>query len=107
RQPNYKALLTNRYETIKREIGKIDGVEDVKAGAFSFSTGANSTSGFNYKGSPNIQAQNMAVDFGMLEMMKIKVLEGRGLSENFASDTINSVLVNETTVKMMNEKDPI
>src|SRR5690606_10794875 len=79
KEPDYLELIGTRYETIKNEIGKIDGVEGVKTGAFSFSSGANSTSGFSYKGSPNIQAQNLAVDFGMLEMMEIKIKSGRGL----------------------------
>jgi putative ABC transport system permease protein len=49
----------------------------------------------------------MGVDFGMLEMMQIQIKEGRSLSEKFASDTINSMLVNETALKEMGEKNPI
>ena len=107
REAGYQQKLATRYEMIKREVSKIDGVEQMSAGAFSFSTGATSSSGFNYKGGPNIQAQNMAIDFGMLEIMNIKINEGRGLSAKFSSDTINAVLVNETTVAQMNEKNPI
>ena len=49
----------------------------------------------------------MAIDFGMLEMMKVNVKEGRLFSEKYASDTINSIMINETALKMMNEKNPI
>ncbi|HEX8563683.1 MAG TPA: ABC transporter permease [Flavobacterium sp.] len=107
KQPDYKQKLFSRYEMLKQEVGKIDGVESISAGAFSFSNGASSSSGFTYKGGANIQAQNMAVDFGLLEMMKIKIKQGRGLSPQFASDTTDAVLINETTAKMMNEANPI
>ena len=43
----------------------------------------------------------------MLEMMKIGMAQGRYLNPKIASDTINSMMVNETALKMMNEKNPI
>ncbi|WP_159799475.1 ABC transporter permease [Flavobacterium sp. MK4S-17] len=104
---NYQEKLFNRYYTIKRELSKIKGVQQVTTGAFDFGNGANSSSGFKYKDVNNIQGQNMAVDFGMLEMMQIKIVKGRGFSEKYALDTVNSVMVNETALKMMKEKDPI
>ncbi|WP_296144633.1 ABC transporter permease, partial [uncultured Flavobacterium sp.] len=107
KEKDYKQKVYNRYNMIKAEISKIKGVEQVATGAFSFGTGQGSTSGFSYKNSDNIQGKNMGVDFGMLEMMQIKIKEGRGLSEKFSSDTINSVLINETTLKAMGEKAPL
>ncbi len=103
---NYLQKLFNRYETIKQELGKIKGVKQVSTGAFKFGNGATSSSSFNYNGI-NIQGQNMAVDFGMLQMMQIQLKEGRLFDEKFASDTINSMMINETVQKMMNEKNPI
>jgi putative ABC transport system permease protein len=49
----------------------------------------------------------MAIDFEMFDMMQIKMAKGRALSEKFASDTIDAVLVNEVAMKMMNESDPL
>ncbi|RZK12439.1 MAG: ABC transporter permease [Flavobacterium sp.] len=95
-------VIYNRYLTIKQEISKIKGVEEVSAGAFTFGHGINSSSGFKYK-DINIQGQNMAVDFEMLDMMQIKIIKGRQLSAKFASDTINSMLINKTAMKMMND----
>lgn len=106
REDNYKKKIYNRYNMIKAEISKIKGVEQVATGAFSFGSANGSTSGFSYNEIP-IQARNMGVDFGMLEMMQIKLKEGRMLSEKFASDTLTSMLVNETALKMMGEKSPI
>lgn len=106
REKDYLIKLTNRYNLIKAEISKIKGVAQVATGAFAFGSTNGSTSSFEYKEN-TIQGRNMGVDFGMLEMMQIQLKEGRFLSDKIASDTINSMLINETTLKMMNEKNPI
>lgn len=98
--------IYKKYELIKQELSKIKGVEGVSTGAFDFGNDSNSSSSFSYEG-VDIQGQNMAVDFGMLDMMKIKVLKGRNLSSKFASDTINSMMINEATARLMNEKNPV
>ncbi|MFL9844521.1 ABC transporter permease [Flavobacterium rhizosphaerae] len=99
-------IIYNNYRLVYDELKKIKGVEKVSGAAFSFGSGSDSSSSFSYKDN-TIQSQNMAIDFDMLEMMDIKMAMGRQLSENFSSDTINNMLVNETAVKMMNEKNPI
>jgi len=106
KEKGYEKKIFDRYNMVKSEISKIKGVEQVATGAFSFGNGSGSSSSFQYKNA-NIQSQNMGVDFGMLEMMQIKIKEGRSLSEKFASDTINSMLINEVSMKMMGEKKPI
>ena len=99
-------ILFNRYNTFKQELIKIKGVEQASSGTFEFGGGANTSSKAIYKGA-TIQGKNMAVDFDMLEMMQIKVTKGRSLNEKFASDTINSLMVNEAALKIMKEKNPI
>jgi putative ABC transport system permease protein len=80
----------------------------LSTGAFEFGSGNRiQLLDFEYKGSENIQARNMGVDFGMLEMMQIQLKEGRYLSEKLASDTISTMLVNETAMKQMKEKNLI
>ncbi|RKS01422.1 ABC transporter permease [Flavobacterium sp. 102] len=106
REKDYMKKLFSRYYTIKNEVSKIKGVEQVSTGSFSFGGDSSSSSSFEYN-EVTIQGQNMGIDFGMLEMMKIQLKEGRYLSDKFASDTINAMLVNETTLKMMKEKNPI
>ncbi|MDO5607765.1 MAG: ABC transporter permease [Capnocytophaga sp.] len=103
---NNSREIYERYETVKQELLKINGVEGVGTGPFTFGSGANSSSGFGYQGTM-IQAQNIAVDFDMLDLLKIKVTEGRNLNPDFASDTVTSMLINETTRRLMGEKDPI
>lgn len=98
--------ILQKFSNIKHELLAVNGVEKVSAGAFTFGNGSVNSSGFNY-GEIFLQPESMSLDFGMLEMMKIRIKEGRDLSEKFASDTISSVLLNETAIKMMREKAPI
>jgi putative ABC transport system permease protein len=98
--------LFKRYQTIKQEITNIKGVSQVTTGAFSFGKSNNSSSSFSYH-NVNIQGQNMAVDFGMLEMLKIKLAQGRYFNNRISSDTIDAMMVNETALKLMKEKNPI
>jgi putative ABC transport system permease protein len=105
-EKNFIQKIFNRYTTIKNEISKIKGVEQVTTGAFRFGGGNDSSSSFSYHGA-NIQGQNIGIDFGMLEMMKIQMIQGRYLDPKIASDTINSMMVNEAALKIMNEKKPI
>jgi putative ABC transport system permease protein len=106
KEKNAEQKIYDRYVTIRNEIYKIKGVEQVSTGAFRFGGGNDSSSSFSYK-EINIQGQNIAIDFGMLEMMKIKMAQGRYLDPKITSDTINSMMVNETALKMMKEKDPL
>ena len=103
---NSDRLIFNNYSLVKNEISKIKGVKQVTTGAFKFGGGNDASSSFSHNGS-NIQAQTIALDFGFLEMMKIEMAQGRYLNANFASDTINAMMVNESALKLMKEKNPI
>lgn len=105
-EKNPEQKIFNSYTTIKNELSKIKGVEQVTTGAFKFGGGNDSSSSFDYKGI-NISGQNIPVDFGFLEMMKIQMVQGRYLDPKIASDTMNSMMVNETALQLMNEKNPI
>jgi putative ABC transport system permease protein len=103
---NVSEKLFTRYQTLKQEISKIKGVSQVTTGAFSFGTSNNSSSSFTYH-DVNVQGQNMAVDYGMLEMLKIKMAQGRYFDRRISSDSIDAIMVNETALKLMKEKNPI
>lgn len=96
----------DRYMTIKNQILKIKGVKQVAGGAFMFGNGAPTTISYHYK-DINVDGDNIPIDFGMLEMMQIKMAKGRYFDPKYAQDTINSMLINETALKLLNEKDPI
>jgi putative ABC transport system permease protein len=98
--------IYNKYTTIKQELAKIKGVEQSSTGLVSFDGSDDSLGGVLYK-DELFKERTIAVDYGMLEMMKIKVIKGRGLEKKYASDTITSVLINETAQKLMSMKEPI
>ncbi|MDI1255454.1 MAG: ABC transporter permease [Flavobacterium sp.] len=107
REEGIKVRLLERYTTIRRELLKIDGIDQVGTGSFSLGSNSSfSSSSFEYHGQ-TIQSQNMGVDFSMLNMLGVTIVKGRNLSEKFATDSINSVLVNETAAKMMHEKNVV
>ncbi len=94
------------FEMIRNELLKIKGVQEVSAGNFSFGYGGYFTTVFDYQ-DKDVEVENMSMEFGLLDLMNIKMAEGRKLSKNYASDTINSVLINKAAAKMMDEKNPI
>jgi putative ABC transport system permease protein len=95
-----------RYNIIKSQLQHIKGVQQVAGGGFVFGNGAKSVISYHYK-DKNIDGNNVPIDFGLLEMMKIKIIKGRYLSPKFAQDTVASMLINETALKLLNEKNPI
>lgn len=96
----------DKYLTIKSELLKIKGVKEVAGGTLGFGNGISSTISYTYK-DEIINGQNLALDFGMLELMDIRLKEGRFLNANFTSDTIDNMLINETAMKLMKENNPI
>lgn len=98
--------IYNKYSTIKQELAKIKGVEQSSTGLVSFDGSDDSLGGVLYK-EELFKGRTIAVDYDLLEMMKIKVIKGRGLDKKYATDTITSVLINETAQKLMSMKDPI
>lgn len=95
-----------KYNGIKNELLRIKGVKQVSGGGFILGSGAKSVISYHHK-DINIDGNNIPVDFGLLEMMKIKIVKGRYLSPEYSQDTISSMLINETALKLLNEKDPI
>lgn len=98
--------IFNRYNTIKEELSKIKGVDKVSTGLLSFNGTDNSSAPVWYQ-EQLFKQKAIGVDFGMFDLMKIKVVKGRDFDRKLASDTTNSVLINETALKLMNIKDPI
>ncbi|RYJ51215.1 ABC transporter permease [Flavobacterium petrolei] len=98
--------IYNKYSTIKQELAKIKGVEQASTGLISFDGSDDSLGGVLYN-DELFKARTIAVDFGIFEMMKIEVVKGRSLDQKHASDTITSVVINETAQKLMNMKEPI
>ncbi|MFH6994993.1 ABC transporter permease [Flavobacterium sp. FlaQc-48] len=96
----------DRYRIIKNQLLHIKGVKEVSGGGFTLGNGSKSIISYHYK-DINVDGNNVPVDFGLLEMLKIKMVKGRYFDPKFAQDTINTMLINETALKLLNEKDPI
>ncbi|WP_116787719.1 ABC transporter permease [Flavobacterium psychrotrophum] len=96
----------NKYLSIKSALQNIKGVQQVAGGTIHFGEGASTTIEYRYK-DERISGDNMSIDFGLTEMMNIKLKEGRFLSEKFASDTIDNIVLNEAAVKLMKVKSAV
>ena len=98
--------IYNKYSTIKQELSKIDGVNAISTGLISFDGSNNAIVPVLYN-DELFKERGIAVDFGIFEMLNVKVTNGRNFDLKIASDTINSVMVNETALKLMKIKKPI
>lgn len=54
-----------------------------------------------------VDTKFIPVDYGHLEMLKIKMKNGRSFSKKFASDSLTAMIINETAAKRLGLKDPI
>ncbi|NDP22991.1 MAG: FtsX-like permease family protein [Paludibacter sp.] len=95
-----------RYTSVKNKLLNIKGIKRVAGGAFEFGEGAPIVTTYNFN-DVSVDGNNIPVDFGMLEMMQIKMVKGRYLNSKFANDTINNILINETAMKMLKDENPI
>lgn len=98
--------IFNRYKTIKEELYKIKGVDKVSTGLISFDGTTDDLWPVWYK-EELFKQTAIGLDYELLDLLKIKIVKGRNLNPKFASDTVNSVLINETSLKLMNLKDPL
>jgi putative ABC transport system permease protein len=104
----------------KNEIKQLTGVKEVTA-SDGFLPNGFSTSRMNVKGSTKEQQINfISVDYNFLDVMDIKIKEGRGFSTKFLGDTLNngipggpleqnigSIIINETAAKEFNLSSPV
>ena len=87
-----------KYERLKNELRKIQGVTDVSYGEAVPGNGRSSNSNMDYK-DKSIQAQHGSMDYNYLKFINVKLKKGRWLDSKLASDTISNVLVNEAFVR--------
>ncbi|CAH0334726.1 hypothetical protein FVB9288_00331 [Flavobacterium sp. CECT 9288] len=98
--------IYNKYSTIKQELSKINGVNAISTGLISFDGSNNAIVPVLYN-DELFKERGIPVDFGIFEMLNVKVTNGRNFDLKIASDTINSVVLNETAVQLMKIKKPI
>ncbi|MGC1243124.1 MAG: ABC transporter permease, partial [Chryseosolibacter sp.] len=74
------------------------------AGQTSFTTGS-----FDWKGKdPDkiIQFEHLGIYYDMIELLDLRMKEGRSFSRNFPSDS-SAIILNETAIRVMGLEDPI
>ncbi|PBJ16005.1 ABC transporter permease [Flavobacterium sp. ACN6] len=103
---NAEKNIYSKYSLIKDQLSKIKGVEEISTGLISFDGSDNFINPVLYK-DELFKERTIALDFGMFEMLNIKIIKGRNFDRKLASDTINSVIINESALKLMNIKNPI
>jgi putative ABC transport system permease protein len=96
-----------KYVLAKNELIKHPNIEAITSNLFTIGGGSSSSTNSNYK-DISVQANANAIDYNYLDVMDIKIVKGRGIEENRASDTIKNILINETLAKAFNiYDDPI
>lgn len=103
---NAERNIYNKYNIIKQQLSKIKGVDQISTGLISFDGSDNSISGVLYN-DELFKERAINLDFGLFEMLNIKMIKGRDFDKKIASDTVNSVIINETAAKLMNLKTPL
>ena len=87
-----------KYLLAKKELIKHPNIEVVTSNYFLPGGGNSNSTNVGYK-NLSVQTNSNAMDFEYMDMVDMKVIKGRGLQANLASDTIKNVLINETLAK--------
>jgi putative ABC transport system permease protein len=98
------------YALAKLYMGELNKYPQVTASAvstFSFAESGWASLGFSDQRKQYHTIQYNEVDHRFVEAMQIKMVQGRSFAANSATDTNNSILVNEALVKEYGLKDPV
>jgi putative ABC transport system permease protein len=99
----------DKLPVLKTDMAKNSRVVNVSASA-GLRGAAGSNGIMNLAGTDQpvqLMMRHSFVDFDLIETMEMEMVEGRSFSRSFASDTVNSVVVNEATVRKLGWDDPI
>jgi len=88
------------YVLAKNELRKHPNIEEVTSNLSIIGGGMGMGATVNYK-DLSVRASVDAIDYNFLNVMDIQIVKGRGFKEEFASDTIHKVLINETLAKAL------
>ena len=101
--------LISKYETFKNEASKMPGIKDITRITSRPTNFGSSTSGVTWDGkdpNTNIEFTQVSVGYDFTKTMKLKMVQGRDFSKDFATDSIG-YLINETALKRVGYADPI
>jgi putative ABC transport system permease protein len=101
--------INDHQETFLSELRNVSGVVDASSIWTNFYGLINSTSDIYWEGknpSENISMQYRRVNYGMLELLGIKMEEGRSFDKTYSA-SIHPIIFNETAIKLMGLKSPV
>lgn len=96
-------------ETFLSEVKKIPGIINASSTFLTFFGNLNSTPDVSWQGKDpgvNIDLQYRRINYDMIELLDIKMKEGKSFSKTLTSD-LPKIIFNETAVKMMGISDPV
>jgi len=99
-----------QFETVKSRLLQNPDITSVGIGKYLFDASSFRTTGFDWEGRPPEQDIDMiiaGVDFDFFETLKLQFSAGRQFSEEFPSDAVNAVILNEQAVKEMGIDEPV
>ncbi len=106
----YNSQTYKHRQAIMTELGRQPALAEVSSSSGNFMWGLGSTSDPTWEGKPADAGQLwftiMTIDYGLIEMMDIDVLQGRSFSTDFSTDTLN-YLINEAAARQMALDDPV
>lgn len=104
---NDRTNVRSKYDLAKKELIKNPNILAISSNTYVPGGFSKSTTNADYKDN-HINALTNAIDYNYLDMMGIEIVKGRGISPEFASDTVNNILINETLAKSLGiADDPI
>lgn len=97
---NNRENAFQKYELAKKELLKHPNILDISSNSYVPGGGSSSTTNVDYE-DINLNANANTIDFNYLDFAGIKLIKGRALSPEYASDTIDNVLINEITARSL------
>ncbi len=96
----------DKYKLIKKELSGNPNIVDITTSMFVPGDGFVNGTNFRFPEKDiSFNSASNIVDLNYVDFAGLKLLKGRTFSEKFVSDTINSVIINETIAKSMGVYD--
>ncbi|MGE5497360.1 MAG: ABC transporter permease, partial [Syntrophothermus sp.] len=92
--------LTKKYTFLRDEFIKLKGVKDVTASSVN-PVNMNFMSTLDLQNKSVLDIKFMGVDYNFIRTMGLNLISGRDFSEKFSSDSVSSIIVNETAAKKL------
>ena len=104
-----EGTFREQYELFKQEVRNVPGIRTVSRIGEAPTNIGSSTGGVQWDGKdPNTSPQfiNSSIGFDFVKTLNLKLVEGRDISKDFASDSAG-YLINEAALKVIKYKDPV